>query len=62
MKGGEGLKKHYNLYYIFLEDKNNNLMSQERRQEIKKYLENFYKEIKPPWTEKPLNNKGKETT
>ena len=55
------MKQHHNLYYIILEDKNNNPMSQERSQEIKKYLENFYKEIKPPWTEKPLNNIGNQT-
>ena len=42
------MKKHFNLYYIFLEDKLRNSMSEERRQAIRRILENFFRAIRAP--------------
>lgn len=41
------MKKHYNLYYIFLEDKLKNPMSEERRREMEKNILKILKKIKP---------------
>lgn len=42
------MKPHYNLYYIFLEDKFRNVMSRERMLEIQRILEDFFRAIRPP--------------
>lgn len=42
------MQKHYNLYYLFLEDREQNPMSVDRNLEIRKNVEIFYKEMKPP--------------
>lgn len=42
------MEQHYNLYYLFLEDKTQNPMREEKVMEIRKNIENFYKKIKPP--------------
>jgi len=48
------VKNHYNLYYLFLEDKEKHPMSDRGNQAIRKNVENFYKKIKPPWNSQPL--------
>lgn len=40
------MKRHYNLYYLFLEDKLRNPMSEERRQAIRRILEDFFRAIR----------------
>ena len=45
---------HYNLYYLFLEDKRNNPMPEQKKMDIRKNLENFFKDLKPPGISKPL--------
>lgn len=40
---------HNNLYYLFLEDQQKNPMDQSASDRIRKNIENYYKEIKPPW-------------
>ena len=40
--------EHYNLYYLFLEDKQKNPMPEARVLEIRKNLEKFLENIKPP--------------
>lgn len=42
------MTQHYNLFYLFLEDKAKNPLSPEKKKEIQKNLENFFKKIKPP--------------
>lgn len=49
------MAEHYNLYYIFLEEKQENPMPTQRILQMQKNIENFYKKIKPPWQEKPPN-------
>lgn len=56
MKGGGIVQNHYNLYYLFLEDKLQNHMEEKARDEIQKNLENLYKKIKPGEKTKPLNS------
>ena len=46
---------HYNLYYIYLEEKQKNPMPDQRVLQMQKNIENFYKKIKPPRQEKPPN-------
>ena len=41
------MKKHYNLYYLFQEDKQRNPMPENRRIEIRSYLERCSKTGKP---------------
>ena len=41
--------KHSNLYYILLEDQQKNPMDPASREQMRVNLENFYREIKPPW-------------
>ena len=43
------MKPHFNLYYIFLEDKLRNAMSQERMREIRRILEDFFRAIRIPF-------------
>ena len=47
--------KHHNLYYLLLEDQQQNLIDIQAKERIKKNIENFYKEIKPPWNVIPPN-------
>ncbi len=42
------MKKHFNLYYLFLEDKLLSPISIEKSLKIRKKVEEFYKMIKPP--------------
>ena len=42
------MDKHQNLYYLFAADKAKNPMPEQKKEEIRKNLENFYKKIKPP--------------
>ena len=42
------MRKHFNLYYIFLEDKKLHPMPDEKFFEIQKNLEKFFKKVKPP--------------
>ena len=42
------MKKHFNLYYIFLEDKLRNPMPEDRRKAIRQILENFFRAIRAP--------------
>ncbi len=45
---------HYNLYYLFLEDKQKKPMPEQKARDIRKNLEIFFKNIKPPAITKPL--------
>jgi len=42
------LPEHYNLYYLFLEDKLKHPLPVEKFSEIQKNLEKFFKKINPP--------------
>ena len=48
------MKKHYNLYYIFLEDKQRHPMPEHRVIKIRKKIKKFFKTIKPSSFSKPL--------
>lgn len=54
--------RHYNLYYLFLEDRERNPMVEHRKKEIQKNLEKFYKKIKPPPKSKPPTIRTQENT
>ncbi|MBQ3147339.1 MAG: hypothetical protein IJB91_06390 [Oscillospiraceae bacterium] len=45
---------HYNLYYLFLEDKQKRSMPKSTAMVIRKNLQNFFKNIKPSTASKPL--------
>ncbi len=45
---------HYNIYYIFLEDKEKNPISPRGKAAVKKRIEKFYKKIKPNQNSQPL--------
>lgn len=45
---------HYNLYYLFLEDRQANPMPEQAAIEVRKNLEKFFKNIKPPEQAIPL--------
>ena len=45
---------HYNLYYLFLEDKRKHPMPEHKVQAIRKNIEKFFEKIKPPAFSKPL--------
>ena len=47
------MPEHRNLYYLFLEEQQQNLMPEDRNREIRKNLENYFKKIKPPWNSRP---------
>lgn len=47
------MAKHYNLYYLFLEDMPKHPLSEERSQQIRQNIENFYRQEKPPDKAKP---------
>jgi len=42
------MAQRYNLYYLFLEDKAKNPLPPQKKTEIEKNLEKFFKKIKPP--------------
>ena len=48
------MKEHYNLYYLFLEDKENCCLSAQQSEAVRKNIENFFGKIKPPWKSLPL--------
>ena len=50
------MAKHYNLYYLFLADQQENSMDLAAKEKIKKNIEKFYREIKPPWESNPLSS------
>lgn len=52
---------HYNLYYLFLEDKQKHPLPEHRANTIRKNIEKFFKNIKPPAFSKPLNITTSET-
>ena len=47
---------HYNLYYLFLEDKQKHSMPKSTAMVIRKNLQNFFENIKPSTASKPLIN------
>ena len=51
------MKGHYNLYYLFLEDKEQHPLSALRSEAIRKNIEKFFEEIKPPWKSLPLTSR-----
>lgn len=53
-KGGEIMKKHYNLYYIFLEDKLRNAMPAFRAEEIRRAVVRAYEALKGLGRQPPL--------
>lgn len=42
------MAEHYNLYYLFLEDKARHPMPEEKMLQIQKNIEKIYEKIKPP--------------
>ena len=50
------MQEHYTLYYLFLEDMQHHPMPEKKNAEIKKNIENFYQNLKPPWSDVPLNS------
>ena len=42
------MEKHYNLYYLLLQDQQAHPLSERKKAEIQKNIENFLKKIKPP--------------
>ena len=48
------MKKHYNLYYLYLEDKEKHSLPVQQSEVIRKNIEKFFGEIKPPWKSLPL--------
>lgn len=62
-RGDIFMAKHYNLYYLLLEDQKNNPMSEEANRKILDAIESHYREGKPPWhghnTDPPEEGKEK---
>ena len=56
--GGIRLPKHFNLYYLLLEDSERRRMPESRANEIQKNILLFYKKIKPEGEEIPLISAG----
>lgn len=50
---GDRFVRHYNLYYLFLEDQQKHPIPEDKCLQIRNNLENFYKKIKPPWKSQP---------
>lgn len=48
------MTKHSNVYYLFLEDQKKNPIDVAANERIRKNIEKFYWEIKPPWKSEPL--------
>ena len=53
-KKAADMGRHYNLYYLFLEDRQANPMPEQTAAKVRKNLEKFFKNIKPPELPKPL--------
>ena len=49
------MAQHYNLYHLLLEDQQKNPMEQNARNRVQKNIEEFFRYLKPPWEDKPLN-------
>ena len=47
-QGGDGTKVHYNLYYLFLEDKIKKPLPAQQREKILQTIQEFYKKKKLP--------------
>lgn len=45
---------HYNIYYLFLEDKQKHPMPEQPVTDIRKNLKKIFKNLKPPESSKPL--------
>ena len=54
------MTKHFNLYYLFLEDQQKNPMDEVSREKIQKNIEKYYREIKPPGKSMPPISRGDE--
>lgn len=50
------MAQHYNLYHLLLEDQQKNPMDPCARNRVQKNIEEFFRYLKPPWEEKPLNS------
>lgn len=48
------MKEHYNLYYLLLEDNEKHPLPEQQSEVIRKNIEKFYEELKPPWKSLPL--------
>lgn len=42
------MKKHFNLYYLLMEDREKNPMSEQKHVQIQKIIEAFYRKKIPP--------------
>lgn len=42
------MQKHYNLYYLFLDDREQHPIPDDRNTAIRKNIEEIYEKIKPP--------------
>lgn len=56
------MAKHYNLYYLFLEDQARHPMPEQEKIRVQKNLEEFFKKLKPPPVSNPPNNRTQENT
>ena len=52
------MKKHYNLYYLFLEDKQRNPMPEDRRLAVRRIIEAFYSALWPPTKKLMISEKN----
>ena len=50
------MQGHYNIYYLFLEDKKNNPMSEDKINAVRENIEKYYEELKPPWSVLDIQN------
>ena len=50
------MQGHYNIYYLFLEDKKKNPMSEDKINEVRENIEKYYEELKPPWSVLDIQN------
>lgn len=55
------MKEHYNLYYLFLEDKEKHPPPVQQSEAIRKNIEKFFGIIKPPWKSLPLISSEQKT-
>ena len=54
------MSRHFNLYFLLSEDFQANQMDPSSKDRIQRNLENFYKELKPPWNANSQNIMGQE--
>lgn len=45
------MKPHYNIYYLFLEEMQKQVLSEISNTRIRKRIEAFYESLKPPWSQ-----------